>query len=171
MKGNVSIYTGEGKGKTTAALGVSLRAAGAGLKVFIAQFLKSDEYSEIKALKRLSNLITIKQFGLGGLIGGKPTLNDIEAARDGLKDVKDIMASGIYNLIILDEANVAVKYGLFSEQDLIDIINAKPKDLELIITGRGATSKIIERADQAVEFKAIKHYYQKGVKARVGIEK
>ncbi len=171
MTGKVQIFTGNGKGKTTAALGQAIRAAGAGRKVFMAQFIKADIYSEIRALKRLSDLITVEQFGLGGFFGRNPTPEDIEAARRGFEKVKKIMASGKYKLVILDEANVAVNYSLISEQDLLDLMAAKPKDLELIITGRHASPNIIEKADQVTEIKAIKHYYQKGVKARIGIEK
>lgn len=171
MKGKVHVYTGDGKGKTTAALGLSIRAAGAGLRVFMAQFIKADEYSEIKALKRFSDLITVEQFGLGGFIGGNPSAGDIEAAQKGVARVKDIISSGRYDVVVLDEANVAVKYKLFSEQDLLDIIDAKSKNLELIITGRGASAKIIEKADLVTEMKAVKHYFRNGVEARFGIEK
>ena len=171
MKGKVHVYTGDGKGKTTAALGLSIRAAGAGLRVFMAQFIKADEYSEIKALKRFSDLITVEQFGLGGFIGGNPSAGDIEAAQKGVARVKDIISSGRYDVVVLDEANVAVKYKLFSEQDLLDIIDAKSKNLELVITGRGASAKIIEKADLVTEMKAVKHYFRNGVEARFGIEK
>jgi len=171
MGGKIHVYTGDGKGKTTAALGLSIRAAGAGLRVFIAQFIKADEYSEIKALKRFSDLITVEQFGLGGFIGGNPSSGDIEAAQKGIERVKDIISSGKYDVVVLDEANIAVKYTLFSEQDLLDIMDAKPKDLELVITGRGASPRIIEKADLVTEMKAVKHYFQKGVEARSGIEK
>jgi cob(I)alamin adenosyltransferase len=171
MKGKVHVYTGDGKGKTTAALGLSIRAVGAGLRVFMAQFIKADEYSEIKALKRFSDLITVEQFGLGGFIGGNPSAGDIEAAQKGVARVKDIISSGRYDVVVLDEANVAVKYKLFSEQDLLDIIDAKSKNLELVITGRGASAKIIEKADLVTEMKAVKHYFRNGVEARFGIEK
>jgi len=171
MKGKVHVYTGDGKGKTTAALGLSIRAAGAGLRVFIAQFIKADEYSEIKALKRFSDLITVEQFGLGGFIGGNPSSGDIEAAQKGAARVKEIISSGNYDVVVLDEANIAVKYKLFSEQDLLDIIDAKSKNIELVITGRDAAPKIIEKADLVTQMKAVKHYFQNGVEARVGIEK
>jgi len=171
MKGYVQVYTGNGKGKTTAALGLSIRAAGAGLKVFIAQFIKMGEYSEIKALKKFAGQITVEQFGLGRFIKGKPSVEDIEAARKGLEKVKTILSSGEHQVIILEEANVAVKLGLFSVQDLLDIIASKPENVELVITGRSADSRIIEKADLVTEMKEIKHYFQKGVAARVGIEK
>ncbi len=171
MQGKVHVYTGDGKGKTTAALGLSLRAAGAGLRVFFAQFIKADEYSEIKALKRFADLITVEQFGLGGFISGTPTAGDVEAAQKGIARVREIFSSAKYDVIVLDEANIAVKFELISEQDLLGIIDAKPKNLELVITGRGASAAIIEKADLVTEMKAVKHYFQNGVEARVGIEK
>lgn len=171
MAGKVHVYTGDGKGKTTAALGLSIRAAGAGLRVFIAQFIKSDEYSEIKALKRFSDLITVEQFGLGGFIGGNPSSGDIEAAQKGAVRVMEIISADTYDMVVLDEANIAVKYKLISEQDLLDIIDAKSKDIELVITGRDAAAKIIDKADLVTQMKAVKHYFQNGVEARVGIEK
>ncbi len=171
MKGYIQVYTGNGKGKTTAALGLSLRAAGAGLRVFIAQFNKKGDYSEIKALKRFADLITVEQYGLGRFTDGKPLPEDIVAARKGLKRVKSILSEGEYQVVILEEANVATKFGLFSVQDLLGVMLAKPDNVELVITGRGAAARIIENADLVTEMKAVKHYYQKGILARVGIEK
>jgi cob(I)alamin adenosyltransferase len=171
MKGYIQVYTGNGKGKTTAALGLAIRAAGAGLKVFIAQFIKMGEYSEINALKRFSDFISIEQYGRGRFIKGKPSPEDIQAAERGLDRIEKIIDSREYHVMILEEANVAVTYGLFSVQDLLRIINKKPDDLEIVITGRNAMPEIIERADLVTEMKEIKHYYHKGVNARVGIEK
>ena len=171
MKGYIQVYTGNGKGKTTAALGLAIRAAGAGLKVFIAQFNKRGNYSEIKALKRFSDLITLEQYGLGRFTDGKPLPEDIEAARKGLKRVKSILSAGEYQVVVLEEANVATKYGLFSVGDLLGVLLAKPDTVELVITGRGASPRIIENADLVTEMKAVKHYYQKGIRARIGIEK
>ena len=170
-RGYTQVYTGNGKGKTTAAIGLAIRAAGAGLKVYIAQFIKMGDYSEIKALKRLSDSITVEQFGLGRFTKGKPDPEDIEAAQEGLKKVRSIMDSDEYNIIIMEEANVAVMLGLFAVQDLLKIIINKPDDKELVITGRGASPRIIESADLVTEMKDIKHYYKIGVRARVGIEK
>ncbi len=170
-RGYTQVYTGDGKGKTTAAIGLAIRAAGAGLKVFIAQFIKMGDYSEIKALKRYSDLITVEQFGLGRFTNGKPSREDIQAAQRGLERVKAVMVSDEYKIIILEEANVAAMLGLFAVQDLLKIIINKPDDKELVITGRGASPRIIESADLVTEMKDIKHYYQKGVRARVGIEK
>lgn len=171
MKGYVQVYTGNGKGKTTAAIGLSIRAAGAGLKVYIAQFIKMGDYSEIKALKKFSGSITVEQFGLGRFIKGKPSQEDIEAARAGIEKVKSLMQSSGYDIIILEEANVAVKCGLIPVTEILDLISSKPENMELVITGRGADPAVIEKADLVTEMKDIKHYFQKGVQARVGIEK
>jgi cob(I)alamin adenosyltransferase len=171
MKGYVHIYTGNGKGKTTAALGLAIRAAGAGLKVFLAQFIKGRQYSELNTLSRLADQITVEQFGLPRFINGKPSVPDIEAARYGLGRVKSTMVSGRFDVIIVDEGNVAVTYGLISKQDLLEIIAMKPENVELIITGRDALPEIIDQADLVTEMKAVKHYFNKGVDARPGIEK
>jgi cob(I)alamin adenosyltransferase len=171
MRGYVQIYTGNGKGKTTAALGLSLRAAGAGLKVYIGQFLKKGDYSEIKALQCLSDAITIEQFGLGSFVKGKPTREEIHAAHRGLERLKHVMASGDYDIIVVDEGNVAAACGLFDVQRLLDLIAARPNDTELVITGRGAAPAVMEKADLVTEMVEIKHYYQKGVAARTGVEK
>ena len=171
MKGYVQVYTGDGKGKTTAAFGLALRAAGAGLKVYIAQFVKGMKYSELDAMEKLSDSITIKQYGRDCFIFREPEKEDIQAAREGLQEVKAIMCSGKYQMIILDEANIATYYNLFSVDDLLDFIKVKPEGVELVITGRKADPRIMERADLVTEMKEIKHYYQKGVEARSGIEK
>jgi cob(I)alamin adenosyltransferase len=171
MRGYVHVYTGEGKGKTTAALGLAIRAAGAGHKVFLGQFVKGGFYSELNALKRFDDLITVEQFGLGRFIKGKPSESDINAARNGLNKMRDILSSGEYKVVILDEANIALHYNLFSLDELIELIDCKADKTELIITGRNASPEILKRADLITEMKEIKHYYKEGVVARVGIEK
>lgn len=171
MKGYVQVYTGDGKGKTTAALGLSLRAAGAGLKVFIAQFIKMGEYSENKALDRFSDLITIEQYGLGRFVKGNPSTDDITAAGKGLEKVQDVLNQAKHDVVILEEANVAVQCGLFSTDDLLRLIDSKPDTVELIITGRGADPRVLEKADLVTEMRCIKHYYENDVSARIGIEK
>jgi cob(I)alamin adenosyltransferase len=171
MQGYVQVYTGNGKGKTTAALGLSIRAAGAGLKVFIGQFIKKGDYSEINALSRFSDLIRVEQFGQGRFISGKPDPEDVALCRIGLARIREVIASGRYQVVILEEANIAVKYGLIQEGELIDLIITKPAELELVITGRDATDRIIALADLVTEMRAVKHYYEKGVVSRVGIEK
>ena len=170
-KGYIQVYTGDGKGKTTAALGLSIRAAGAGLKVFIGQFIKMGDYSEIKSLKRFSDCITVEQFGLGRFYKGKPSPEDISAAQKGLHRIREVMSSGEYDLIVLEEVNVAVTCDLFDVEDLLELLNHKPEAIELVLTGRGADPRVIEKADLVTEMKAVKHYYFEGVKARVGIEK
>jgi len=171
MKGYIQIYTGNGKGKTTAAFGLALRAVGAGLKVYIAQFVKGVDYSELNSVKRLSDSITLRQFGLGFFVNREPDKEDIRVAREGLKEVQEIMCSGMYDLVILDEANIATHYNLFSVEDLLDFMRAKPESVELVITGRMADPQVIESADLVTEMKEIKHYYHDGVEARIGIEK
>jgi cob(I)alamin adenosyltransferase len=170
-KGYIQVYTGDGKGKTTAALGLSLRASGAGLNVFIAQFIKSGTYSELESLKRYADRITLEQFGLGRVSKKPPPPEYIEAAKKGIQKVKQVLTEGAYDVVILEEASVATAKGFFSVEDLLDIIAMKPNHVELIITGRHADPRIIERADLVTEMKKIKHYFEKGVRARVGIEK
>jgi len=170
MKGYIQVYTGNGKGKTTAALGLSLRAAGAGLSVYFAQFIKKGEYSEIKALKALANRITVAQFGQGRFIKGAPDPADVALAEEGLKQVRAAMASGNFDLIVLDEANGAVAAGLFPVTALTGLMEDKPDAVELVITGRAAPEAVIQRADLVTEMKDIKHYFEKGVMGRRGIE-
>jgi cob(I)alamin adenosyltransferase len=171
MKGYIQVYTGEGKGKTTAALGLALRAAGAGLNVFIAQFMKRGDTSELKALERFKDRITVEQFGLGRFIRGNPDPGDIAAARRGLERVRQVFAAGSHPVVILDEANVAASCGLFSPVDLLDLIDRKPEGVEVVLTGRNAAPEITARADLVTDMKAVKHYHRKGVQARTGIEK
>lgn len=170
MKGYVQIYTGNGKGKTTASFGLALRAAGAGLKVYIVQFLKKGDYSEIKAVSRFEN-ITIEQYGLGKFVKGKPSDEDIAAGAQGYLKLWEILKKNKHDVVIAEEANVAVTCNLISENELLSLMDAKPDNVELVITGRGATDKVIEKADLVTEMKEIKHYYKQGVTARVGIEK
>jgi cob(I)alamin adenosyltransferase len=171
-RGYLQVYTGNGKGKTTAAIGLTLRALGAGMSVFFAQFIKGGKYSEIMVLEELakSGQLTCRQYGKGCFIMRSPTEEDKEAARDGLADALKEMLSGRYRLVVLDEANVAVKLEVLSERDLLAFVERRPEDVELLITGRGAPQSLIERADLVTEMKEIKHYYQQGVPARKGIE-
>ncbi len=171
FKGYVQVYTGNGKGKTTAALGQALRALGAGLRVFLGQFLKKGTYSEIKALEIFSPRIEIQQFGRGCFIRGKPTEEDFRLAREGFSLCREKVLSSLYQLVILDELNLVLHFGLLSIDEALDLIRNKPADVELVITGRYAPQPLIDAADLVTEMREIKHYYQKGVKARVGIEK
>ncbi len=170
MKGYIQVYTGNGKGKTTASLGLAIRAAGAGLKVYIAQFFKKGDYSEIKALSKFDN-ITIEQYGLGLFAKGKPSKEDMVAGAAGYLKLCEVLKQNKYDVVIAEEANVAVTYNLFKEKKLLRMMELKPENVELVITGRGATKNVIAKADLVTEMKEIKHYYKQGVKARVGIEK
>ena len=161
---------GNGKGKTTASLGLSIRAAGAGLNVFIVQFLKKGDYSEIKALSKFEN-ITVAQYGMGKFVRGNPSEEDQASCRAGYLKLCDILSEGNHDLVIAEEANVALMCGLLEEEELLGLMKKKPEHVELVFTGRGATQKMIDAADLVTEMKEIKHYYQKGVAARVGIEK
>ncbi|WP_163326216.1 cob(I)yrinic acid a,c-diamide adenosyltransferase [Draconibacterium mangrovi] len=170
MKGYVHIYTGNGKGKTTAAFGLALRASGADKKVFIAQFVKGKTYSEIKAVQNYLPQAEVKQYGKGYFIKKKPTGADIEAAQQGLNEIKALVQSESYDLIILDEIFIALHYKLISVEAVRQLITTKPANLELVLTGRYAPDEIIELADLVTEMKEVKHYYKKGVPARKGIE-
>jgi cob(I)alamin adenosyltransferase len=166
----VQVYTGEGKGKTTAALGLALRAAGAGLRVFVAQFVKGMEYSELASLARLADLVTVRQYGLRCFIRGAPKPEDIAAAREGLREAREAVASGRWDVVILDEANIATHFGLFPVEELLEVVDLAAGRVEIVITGRRADPRLIERADLVTEMREVKHYYTKGVAARRGIE-
>ncbi len=171
-KGYIQVYTGDGKGKTTAALGLSLRAAGAGLKVYFAQFLKKWDYCELKALERYADLITIEQFGADEHIIGAPKTQDFEAAQRGLSAVRAAMDSGDYDVVVMDEAGVAERFGVISTEEILNIIREKPESMELILTGRWVSQEVLAAADLVTEMKMIRHYYNEPlcVRARKGIE-
>lgn len=171
MAGEFLIVTGNGKGKTTYALALCIKAVGEGKKVFLGQFIKGSKYSEIKALERFRDLITVKQFGAGRFIEKEPSQEDIDLARDGFEEIKTILQSSDYDLIVLDEANVALRYHLFSEDDLLAAIEGRSSEVDVVITGRDASPRMIQQADEAIEMREIKHYFHQGVPARVGIEK
>ena len=170
-KGYVQLYFGNGKGKTTAAIGLALRAAGYGLKVYIAQFVKGLKYSELVSLAKLKDNITVKQYGRGCFIKREATQKDIDAAQKGLAEVKNIITSGKYDVVILDEITIAEYFKLLSVEDILALIASKPQNVELVLTGRKADSRLIEAADLVTEMVEIKHYYNEGIEAREGIEK
>lgn len=171
MKGYIHVYTGNGKGKTTAAIGLAVRAVGAGKKVYIAQFAKGMHYSELDTIKQFLPAITLKQYGLECFIFNAPKQEDIDAAMVGLREIEQVISSGDYDMIILDEANIALFYNLFQVEELIAILNKRKASTEIIISGRYACPEIIEYADLVTEMLEVKHYYKQGVQARVGIEK
>ena len=170
MQGFVQVYTGDGKGKTTAALGLALRAAGAGLRVYFGQFIKNADYSEIKALARFADCITVRQFGRGCFLLTEPAPEDRAAARRALEGLSEALTSGDYDLVIADEANVAVTLGLIEANDLVSLIDLRPEQVELVLTGRGAPEAVLARADLVTEMRCVRHYYDRGVLARQGIE-
>jgi cob(I)alamin adenosyltransferase len=171
-KGYVQIYTGDGKGKTTAALGQALRAAGRGLKTFIVQFMKHCLYGEIQSLRFLSDSITIEQYGNDRFVLERelPADKDIRAAQKALRQARKAMVSGKYDIIILDEICIALHYNLLNIEDVFQLLLDKPEHVELIITGRYCPTQLLDKADLVTEMKEIKHYYQKGIMARKGIE-
>jgi cob(I)alamin adenosyltransferase len=168
---HVQIYTGDGKGKTTAALGLALRASGHGLRTYIGQFMKGQHYGELDAVRELS-LITIEQYGDVRCIRREEvTAEHVEQARRGLAAARQAMLSGRYDIVVLDEINVAIWFGLIDVDDVLDLLCNRPPDVELILTGRRAPAELIERADLVTEMRCTKHYYEQGVGARIGIER
>ncbi len=172
-RGLVQVYTGDGKGKTTAALGLAFRASGHGLKTYMIQFMKGEIfYGELGTAERLSDTFTIKQMGRPDFVDKKdPDPIDIKMAGEALELSKNVILSGDYDLVILDEINVALDFGLIKIDDVIEIIKGKPPELEIILTGRYAPVEIIELADLVTEMVEIKHHYNAGVEARIGIER
>ena len=169
-KGLVQVYTGNGKGKTTASLGLALRAIGRGMKVCMIQFMKNAKYGEILTAEKLSNL-KIVQYGRNCFVNKeKPEKIDVELAHDGLKHAKQIIMGGEYDLVILDEINVALNFKLVSLEDVLGLIRNKPAHVELVLTGRYADKKIVEIADLVTEMLDIKHPFREGVQIREGID-
>ncbi|MDP2940731.1 MAG: cob(I)yrinic acid a,c-diamide adenosyltransferase [Candidatus Omnitrophota bacterium] len=165
----IQVYTGDGKGKTTAALGLALRAAGAGKQVYLCQFLKGRFYCELASLKKLKN-IKIEQFGARCFLRKTPDEKDIAKAKAALAGVEKAIRSRQCDMIIMDELNVALNLGLIGLKEALKVIKGVPKRIELIITGRGAHPEIIKLSELDRENKEVKHYYKKGLKARRGIE-
>lgn len=171
-QGMVQVYTGNGKGKTTASLGLAFRAAGHGLKIRIIQFMKgSTVYGELESAKRLAPEIIIEQVGRDTFVSrSHPDAEDVRLAREGFDKAKGIVLSGDYDLVILDEINCAVDFGLIPLKEVVDLIRFKPAHTELVLTGRGAPPEILDLADLVTEMKEVKHYFNSGRHARTGIE-
>jgi len=171
-KGLIQVYTGNGKGKTTAALGLALRAVGHRLRVLVIQFMKGNiNYGELESSKKLSPYLTVIQSGRETFVSKtNPDPVDIRLAQEGFDLAKKAMADEAYDIIILDEIIVAVDYGLIPLSDLLRLLDTKPNGVELILTGRNAKPEIIEKADLVTEMVEQKHYYQNGVEAREGVE-
>jgi cob(I)alamin adenosyltransferase len=173
-QGMIQVYTGDGKGKTTAALGLACRAVGHGLKVCMIQFLKGNmEYGELETAKTLAPYLTIKQMGRGCLLkrSNNPEPEDIACAQEGLVLAHEVLQKGDYDIVILDEITVALDLGLIDTEAVLRLMDERPSHVELVLTGRYAPSEIIERADLVTEMVEIKHYYGKGTQARMGIER
>jgi len=170
-KGYVQVYTGDGKGKTTAALGLALRASGHGLHTYIGQFMKGQRYGELEAL-RDHPFITLEQYGDPRCIRREEvTPQHMEEAHKGLQRAREVMLSGDYDLVVLDEVNVAIWFGLLTAEEVLDLLDDKPEQVEVVLTGRRAPQILIDRADLVTEMREVKHYYQQGVIARLGIER
>jgi len=169
-KGYIHVYTGSGKGKTTAALGLGLRAAGAGFNVYMIQFMKGRRYSELDAVENIKNF-TIVQHGRDEFVSKEnPEQIDIDLALKGFKHAQEILKKGKYDMVILDEINVAVDYNLISLEDVLQLIEEKPEKLELILTGRYVHPELVKISDLVTEMLEIKHPYQQGVMARKGVD-
>lgn len=170
-RGLVQVYTGNGKGKTSAAFGLALRAIGRGLRVYVIQFIKGGfDYGELYVVDRLPNL-TLKAFGRGRFITKKPAgKEDVELAEKALALAEETVKSGEYDIVILDEINVALNLKLIGLRKVLELIKNKPKHVELVLTGRYAPDEIIEVADLVTEMREVKHPFNKGYQARKGIE-
>lgn len=188
----LQVYTGDGKGKTTAAIGLAIRSIGAGMKVYFAQFMKNLAYSEQKILQSMAPNIVLKTSGkpyfiaLEGTISedkikelgdkvvvfpkGKPPVDYVNMIAQGIEGAAKAAASGKYNLVVLDEINVTLFYELATKEQVLNLLNKIPNSVEVVCTGRCAPQWLMDKADLVTEMKSIKHYYDKGVQARTGIE-
>lgn len=169
-KGLVMVYTGNGKGKTTAALGLALRAIGNGARVMMMQFMKGKTYGELKAAEHLPGFKIIMTGRSVFVDKKKPAEIDVKIAQEAFQKAQDFINSGKYDLVILDEINVALDYSLISVSQVLNLISNRPTHVDLVLTGRNAPAAIIEASDMVSEIKEIKHHYQKGIEARHGIE-
>jgi len=169
-KGLVHVYTGDGKGKTTAAFGLALRALGRGLSVCVIQFLKGQESGEVLALKKFSNA-TVRQFGREGFVDlESPSKEDKQFAKEGFDFAREIIDSGDFDLVVLDEINLAVAANLIKLQDILNLIKSRSSSVEVVLTGRKALPEVIDVAGYVTEFKNLKHPFDEGKKAREGVE-
>jgi len=170
-KGLVQVYTGNGKGKTSAAFGLALRATGRGLKVYMIQFIKGGfDYGELYTVKNLPNF-TLRAFGRGKFVTSKPPQKeDVRLAQEALHLAERVIHNGTSNIVILDEINVALDLKLIGIEDVLKLVKSKPSSLELVLTGRNAPEEIVEVADLVTEMKEVKHPFSRGTGARKGIE-
>ncbi|RLC67008.1 MAG: cob(I)yrinic acid a,c-diamide adenosyltransferase [Chloroflexi bacterium] len=170
-RGYVQVYTGDGKGKTTAALGLALRAAGHGLRTYVGQFMKGQHYGELEALRDCP-CITIEQYGDVRCIRREEVTSEhVTQARRGLERAREAMLSGEYDVVVLDEVNVTIWFGLLSTEEVLALLDQRTDSVEAVLTGRRAPPELVERADLVTEMREVKHYYQRGVAARKGVER
>lgn len=170
MIGRIHVYTGDGKGKTTAAVGLAVRACGAGLRVFFAQFLKDGSSSEIRLLRERCPEIAFAHFGTGRFVTGTPSDEEAAAAHAGLTALEAALTSSAYDVVIADEINVACRTGCLGLADVLHLLELRPAHVELVLTGRNADAEVIARADLVTEMKEISHYFSRQQAARRGIE-
>jgi len=172
-KGYVQVYTGNGKGKTTASLGLAVRAAGHGLKTVIIQFMKGwIDYGELAGVRMLSPCVEIHQAGRDTFVNRKnPDPEDARLAREGFQLAKEVILGRKADIVVLDEVNCAMDFGLLPVPEVLELLRSKPDGMELVLTGRGAPQEIIDAADLVTEMREVKHYYRKGVDARTGVER
>ncbi len=172
-KGYVQVYTGNCKGKTTAALGLAFRAMGHGLRTYIGQFMKGQHYGELESAKKVRPHIVIEQYGKKGFthVQDPPDEDDVRMAKEGLARARAAMLSGEYDIVVFDEITTAHHFRLITVGEMLDIIASKPDGVEVVFTGRYAPEEVIGAADLVTEMKEVKHYYEKGVSARKGIER
>ncbi len=172
-KGYAQVYTGNCKGKTTAALGLAFRAMGRGMKTYIGQFMKGQEYGELKSAQMVKPYITIEQYGRSGFVHVQtpPEPVDVKKAADGLMKARAAMLSGEYDIVVFDEILTAHMFHLISLREIMDLVKTRPERVEIVLTGRGAPQEVIDAVDLVTEMVEVKHYYRKGVMARDGIER
>jgi len=172
-KGYVQVYTGKGKGKTTASLGLAVRAAGHGLKTVVIQFMKGwIDYGELAGVRMLSPYVEIHQAGRDTFVNRKnPDPEDVRLARKGFELAKEVILGRKADIVVLDEVNCAMDFGLIPVAEVLELLRNKPGGMELVLTGRGAPQEIVDAADLVTEMREVKHYYSKGVDARTGVER
>ncbi len=169
-KGLVQVYMGDGKGKTTAAFGLALRACGQGLRVFICQFVKGQESGEATAAARLASCLSVRRFGRGSFIRGRPEAEDIALARQGWEESRRAVLSGGWDVVVLDEIGIALYFGLIPLPEVLALLDGRPVGTELVLTGRTIHEEVLARADLITEMRAVRHPFDRGVAARRGIE-
>jgi len=171
VRGLVQVYTGDGKGKTTCALGLALRAVGQGFKVAMVQFLKGRETGESRAVRRLAPDMTLSYFGRPGLVNLRsPAPEDVARVREAWDLARRVIEAGAHDLVILDEINLALAHGLIPLEEALTLLTRRPPWVEVVLTGRRAPQELLALADLVTEMQPVKHYYQQGVRARRGIE-